>query len=97
VAAVAVVALHQRAVAPTMSPPVATNPPAVTKPAEPISYTVPTPSPAAPTGLPPARLANYVLAHSRYSSGLDQRGVLADLLIEAEQAPAVSQAAHVVP
>ena len=97
VAAVAVVALHQRAGAPTMLPPVAANPPAVTKPAEPISYTVPTPAPAAPTGLPPARLANYVLAHSRYSSGLDQRGVLADLLIEAEQAPAVNQAAHVVP
>jgi negative regulator of sigma E activity len=98
VAAVAVLALHQRAVAPTMSPVVAANPVTVAaKPAEPISYTVPNTTPSAPTGLPPARLANYVLAHSRYSSGLDQRGVLADLLIEAEQAPTVNQAAHVVP
>ena len=57
-------------------------------------------------GMPPARLTNYVLAHSRYSSGLDQRGVLADLLIEADEqapAPAVNQAAahvqaaHVAP
>jgi hypothetical protein len=49
--------------------------------------------------MPPARLTNYVLAHSRYSSGLDQRGVLTDMLIEAdEQAPAVNQAAaHVAP
>jgi hypothetical protein len=30
----------------------------------------------------PARLTNYVFAHSKYSSGLGQRGVLADLLID---------------
>ena len=50
--------------------------------------------------MPQARLANYVLAHSRYSSGLDQRGVLADLLIEADAAtPAVNQRrrTHVAP
>ncbi len=28
--------------------------------------------------MPPARLTNYVFAHSKYSSGLGQRGVLAD-------------------
>jgi hypothetical protein len=49
--------------------------------------------------MPQARLTNYVLAHSRYSSGLDLRGVLADLLIEADEAqPTVNQAAaHVAP
>jgi len=49
--------------------------------------------------MPPARLTNYVFAHSRYSSGLDQRGVLADLLIEADeqQAPVNEAAAHVAP
>ena len=104
VAAVAVLALQQRAIAPTLRPVkgavtaqnlVAAAP----KTSEPISYTVPAVSPTVPSGMPPARLTNYVMAHSRYSSGLDQRGVLADLLIEAdEQAPAVNQAAaHVVP
>jgi hypothetical protein len=53
-------------------------------PREAISYTVPAASPAASAPIPPARLTKYVFAHSRYSSGLDQRGVLADLLIEAE-------------
>jgi hypothetical protein len=49
--------------------------------------------------MPPARLTNYVFAHSRYSSGLDLRGVIADLLIEAdEQQPAANEAAaHVAP
>jgi hypothetical protein len=67
-------------------------------PREAISYTVPTVSGAAFAVMPPARLTNYVFAHSRYSSGLDQRGVLADLLIESEEArPAVNEAAHVAP
>jgi hypothetical protein len=49
--------------------------------------------------MPPARLTNYVFAHSRYSSGLDQRGVMADLLIEAEeqQPPDHAAAASVAP
>jgi negative regulator of sigma E activity len=100
VAAVAVLALQQRAIAPTLRPVkgiiTAQNPvPAAPKTSEPISYTVPAASPAGSTGMPPARLTNYVLAHSRYSSGLDQRGVLADLLIDDEPAPApaVDQAA----
>jgi hypothetical protein len=53
-------------------------------PREAISYTVPATSPASPAAMPAARLTNYVFAHSRYSSGLDQRGMLADMLIEAE-------------
>jgi sigma-E factor negative regulatory protein RseA len=109
VAVVAVVALQQRAVAPTLRPGAplsAQNAPAaaasvspVQPPREAISYTVPAASPAAATGIPPARLTNYVFAHSRYSSGLDQRGVLADMLIEAdEQPPKVeAAAAHVAP
>jgi len=103
VAAVAVVALQQRAVAPTLrgGAPVtarmAAPMPVPTR--EAISYTVPTTSPAAPAAMPPARLTNYVFAHSRYSSGLDLRGVVADLLIEAEeQQPAANEAAaHVAP
>jgi sigma-E factor negative regulatory protein RseA len=96
VAAVAVFALQQRAIAPTVHPvePVTARNlvPAAARPSEPISYTVPVPTSAVPMVIPPARLSHYVLAHSRYSSGLDQRGVLADLLIEAdEEAPAVNQ------
>jgi sigma-E factor negative regulatory protein RseA len=113
VAAVAVVALQQRAVAPTLrtgtqltarvaapaqSAAIAVGG-AVPAPREAISYTVPTTSPAPPSAMPPARLTNYVFAHSRYSSGLDLRGVIADLLIEAEeQQPAANEAAaHVAP
>jgi sigma-E factor negative regulatory protein RseA len=104
VAAVAVVALQQRAVAPTLRAPaqsavLAQSGVAVQAPREAISYTVPATSPAAPAAMPPARLTNYVFAHSKYSSGLAQRGVLADLLIEAdEQQPTVNEAAaHVAP
>jgi sigma-E factor negative regulatory protein RseA len=113
VAVVAVVALQQRAVAPKVrlgvpltaqiatpaqSTVVAASG-AVPAPREPISYTVPATSPAAPAAIPQARLTNYVFAHSRYSSGLALRGVMADLLIEAdEQPPAVNEAAaHVAP
>jgi sigma-E factor negative regulatory protein RseA len=113
VAAVAVVALQQRAVAPTLRPGVPltaqTAVPAqgalravsgaVPASREPISYTVPATSPAAPAAMPPARLTNYVFAHSKYSSGLALRGVMADMLIEADdQQPAVNEAAaHVAP
>jgi sigma-E factor negative regulatory protein RseA len=95
VATVAIVALQQRAIAPGVR--VATSVTAQNNPAAPIalaqnlqgagarealSYTVPTSSAVAPGAIAPARLTNYVFAHSRYSSGLGQRGVLADLLIE---------------
>jgi sigma-E factor negative regulatory protein RseA len=115
VAAVAVVALQQRAVAPTLR---SGAPPATAQiatpaqsglvaatgtgpvPREAISYTVPATSPVAPAPIPPARLTNYVFAHSRYSSGLDLRGVMADLLIEADDQPPPANeeaAAHVAP
>jgi sigma-E factor negative regulatory protein RseA len=114
VAVAAVVGLQQRAVAPTLRSGLALsaqNSPAaplavqaqgaalVQAPREAISYTVPAASVAAPGTMPPARLTNYVFAHSRYSSGLDQRGVLADLLIEADEpAPAANPpAAPVAP
>jgi sigma-E factor negative regulatory protein RseA len=110
VAAVAVVALQHRAVVPTLRPAVLTAQNAASSPVqgavaalaprEAISYTVPVTLPEAPAAMPPARLTNYVFAHSKYSSGLDQRGVLADLLIEADeqQQPAANEpAAHAAP
>ena len=112
VAAVAVVAFHQRADAPGARPLAVTaqNAPAavstsvqggaaVPAPREALSYTVPVSTAAAAAVMPPARLTKYVFAHSRYSSGLDQRGVMADLLIEADEPPPqVSEAAaHVAP
>jgi sigma-E factor negative regulatory protein RseA len=103
VAAVAIVAVQHRAIAPGLrSGAVVTAQNAAARPQpsllaqnalprgslqtprEAISYTVPAASPAASAPIPPARLTKYVFAHSRYSSGLDQRGVLADLLIDAE-------------
>jgi hypothetical protein len=105
VAAVAVVALQQRAVAPGLRsgvvitaqnsavPAVVAQGAAVRAPREPISYTVPPNSPAAPVVMPQGRLTNYVFAHSRYSSGLEQRGVLADLLIDTEEQPPPAQEA----
>jgi sigma-E factor negative regulatory protein RseA len=104
VAAVAIVSVQHRAVAPALrsgAVVTAQNAAARTQtsflaqnaalpqgslqtPREAISYTVPAASPAASPAIAPARLTKYVFAHSRYSSGLDQRGVLADLLIEAE-------------
>ena len=67
---------------------------------EAISYAVPAASGAAPpVGLAPGRLTNYVFAHSKYSSGLAQRVVMADMLIESDQQqPAIEEAAaHVAP
>jgi negative regulator of sigma E activity len=119
VAAVAVVALQQRAIAPVLRPgvtPTAQNAApaqntalaqstvlarsgAAMQPSrEAISYTVPSTSPAAAV-MPPARLTSYMFAHSKYSSGLAQRGVMTDLLIEAdEQHPTVTEAsAQVAP
>jgi len=114
VAAVAVVAFHQRADAPGLRPALALNAqsraqvqPALAQngavpaaPREAISYTVPAASGAAPSvSLAPGRLTNYVFAHSQYSSGLAQRGVMADMLIESDQQqPAIEEAAaHVAP
>jgi sigma-E factor negative regulatory protein RseA len=101
VAAVAIVALQQRAITPNTAQ---LHPAAVVKVApgmptadtaaltaqnhEALSYTVPAASTEPTSAMAPARLTNYVFAHSKYSSGLGQRGVLADLLIE-DDAPGV--------
>jgi sigma-E factor negative regulatory protein RseA len=101
VAAVAVVALQQRAVAPTVrgqSSVAAQNPTAqnltVAQAKEAISYTVPATAPEASKVLPAARLTNYVFAHSKYSSVLGQSNVLSGLLADAdeEQSPAKVEA-----
>jgi negative regulator of sigma E activity len=84
VTAVAVVAWQQRAVAPgvTVAPRVtAQNVRLATVPKEPISYTVPAPA-SAPAMMAPARLTNYVFAHSKYSVGLGQGNLLSTLLSE---------------
>jgi negative regulator of sigma E activity len=104
VATVAIVALQQRAIIPgarTAAPVTAQNVSAAqVAPAqntaaahEPLSYTVPASPAETPAGIAHARLVNYVFAHSQYSSGLGQRGVLADLLIEDEPAPAAGERA----
>jgi hypothetical protein len=95
VAAVAVVALQQRAVAPTLRAvlPTTAQSSAAAQNREALSYTVPTAPAGAPAGMPAARLTNYMFAHSKYSSPLGQRGVLADLLIEDDE----QQAAGNVP
>jgi negative regulator of sigma E activity len=94
VAAVAIVALQQRAISPGLSgaaPVTALNVRHQMPvqggggPREPLSYTVPSASNDAPSAIAPARLTNYVFAHSKYSSGLGRRGVLADLLIEDDE------------
>ncbi|HEX3395514.1 MAG TPA: RseA family anti-sigma factor [Steroidobacteraceae bacterium] len=98
VATVAIVALQQRAIAPATrgaatvaaqnvvaSVATASNQTPVQGgggPREALSYTVPATSAEPPSAIAPARLTNYVFAHSKYSSGLGRRGVLADLLIE---------------
>jgi sigma-E factor negative regulatory protein RseA len=87
VAVVAVVALQQRAIAPTLhgvSSVTAQNI-AAAHPKEALSYTVPAALPVAPGVLPTARLTNYVFAHSKYSSGLGQSNVLSGLLADADE------------
>ena len=84
VAAIAVVALQQRAVAPGVSAGprmMAQNVHQLSASKEPISYTVPTLA-TAPAMMAPARLTNYVFAHSKYSVGLGQGNLLSTLLSE---------------
>jgi sigma-E factor negative regulatory protein RseA len=99
VATVAIVALQQRAIVPkgaaavtaqnvvasAVSTPNQSPVQGGGGPREALSYTVPAASAEAPSAIAPARLTNYVFAHSKYSSGLGQRGVLADLLIEDDE------------
>jgi len=99
VAAVAVVALQQRAVAPTMRAAlpmtaqnvVATQGVGMAKPTEALSYTVPAAVPDAPAALPAARLTNYVFAHSKYSSVLGQSNVLSELLSASDEQQAAAE------
>jgi sigma-E factor negative regulatory protein RseA len=58
---------------------------------EAISYTVPATPATAPIAAPSGRLTNYMFAHSKYSYGLAQRGVLADLLINDEDPAAAAR------
>jgi sigma-E factor negative regulatory protein RseA len=97
VAAVAVVALQQRAVAPgvraSSTAITAQNVRAVAK--EPLSYTVvPAVATAAstPPVVPAARFTSYVFAHSKYSVGLGQGSLLSALLTDADDQPASVQA-----
>ncbi len=87
VAAVAVVALQQRAVSPALLAVVPMTAQTVAKPKEALSYTVPAAAPAeeTPAMLPAARLTSYVFAHSRYSSVLGQSNVLSGLLADADE------------
>ncbi len=88
VAAVAVVALQQRAITPNAGRPALPRSRRRTLLAngwhEPRRLARPSPIPCRrrlrrhPRVAAGARLTNYVFAHSHYSSGLDQRGVLAD-------------------
>jgi sigma-E factor negative regulatory protein RseA len=96
VAAVAVVALQQRAVAPGAAATariMAQNVHQVAATKEPISYTVPAPG-TAPAMMAPARLTNYVFAHSKYSVGLGQGSLLSTLLSEDADAGAAPGAAE---
>jgi sigma-E factor negative regulatory protein RseA len=91
VATVAIVALQQRAISPALrvaSPVTAQNASVQGGGGarEALSYTVPARSADAPAAMAPARLTNYVFAHSKYSSGLSQRSMLADMLIEDDEA-----------
>jgi sigma-E factor negative regulatory protein RseA len=100
VAVVAVTAMQHRS--PLVTASIPTAGPTLAANREAISYTVPTAPVAAPGPMaaarPSGRLTNYMFAHSRYSYGLGQRGVLTDLLIQ-DDAPATAtvEAAKAVP
>ncbi len=94
VAAVAVVALQQRAVVPGLrsTPSAVAQTARLVQPKEAISYTVPVAAPAeVPAMVPAARLTSYVFAHSKYSVGLGQGNLLSALLSD-DQAPAYGEA-----
>jgi sigma-E factor negative regulatory protein RseA len=84
VAAVAVLALQQRAVPTRTALPVTTQN-LGGSPKEALSYTVPATVAEAPALMPRARLTNYVFAHSKYSSVLGQENVLSGLLADADE------------
>ncbi len=59
-----------------------------------LSYTVPTDLTEMPAALPPARLTNYVFAHSEYTSFLGQRGLLSGLIAEPDAPLGPTKAAN---
>jgi sigma-E factor negative regulatory protein RseA len=85
VAAVAVVALQERAVSPDLTPAqsVARSVPAK----EAISYTTPVANTVAVAAMPGTRLTSYVFAHSNYASGLGQGNVISGLLADPDDLP----------
>lgn len=90
VAAVAVLSVQQRGVDPVQLAETETSgatAETIVGPAPEPSYTVPTNT---PTGafVPAARLTNYVVAHSEYSSPLGRRTVLSGMLSEDDVIPA---------
>ena len=95
VAAVAVVALQQRAVAPGCAQHTvraSRRARSLAQAKEALSYMVPAAAPAeVPAVVPAARLTSYVFAHSNYSSGLGQGNVMSGLLSD-DQAPAYGTA-----
>jgi len=97
VAAIAVLALQQRAVAPTLraAPPMVAQSGEGT-PREALSYTVPATVGDAPAAMPAARLTNYVFAHSKYSSVLGQHNVLSGLLADASGEEATADVGQAV-
>jgi sigma-E factor negative regulatory protein RseA len=93
VAAVAVVALQQRAVSPgghALAPITAQNVSAA-QIKEPLKYTVPVASRDTPSLVPAARFTSYVFAHSKYSVGLGQGNLMSALLSD-DQVPAAATA-----
>lgn len=58
------------------------------------SYTVPTNTAAAPAFVPAARLTNYVVAHSEYSSPLYRRTVLSGVLSDDDEQGDAAAAAN---
>ncbi len=110
VAVVAVFALQQRADTPTLGlrrPQFANTlrlapraqAPAVVADAshEALSYTVPAAQAEVPAALPPARLTNYVFAHSEYTSFLGQRSLLSGLIAEPDTTTMIEPPVTVVP
>jgi negative regulator of sigma E activity len=102
VAAVAVVAWNQRAIAPgartltvaaapsvvgAAARSIAVHPGAVVAQSkEPLSYTVPAANGDTPQVVPAARFTSYVFAHSKYSAGLGQGSLLSGLLSDEQPA-----------
>ncbi len=108
VAVIAVFALQQRADTPTLTASTVAGSPvaapglrarsaatlAAKSGSAALSYTVPTDLTEMPAALPPARLTNYVFAHSEYTSFLGQRGLLSGLIAEPDAPLGPTKAAN---